>query len=135
MDCFIKKVGVLVKECKYANDDEHIVDSLNFGSSDPRVHAKLLQHDASPTLNKAIDIARTAEATVSQLADIRSPEPFSTQINALSSFDSINKHQTHPCGTKHDQTKRFLCPELNSECRKRHKLNHWERVCRSNEVN
>jgi hypothetical protein len=140
VDCFIKKVRVLIKECKYDNDDEHIVDALIFGSSDPRVQAKLLEHDASLTLNKAIDIARTAEATVLQLADIRSTESFSTQINALSSSDRISKHQTYPpricgsCGTKHDQTKRSLCPAFNSECRKCHKLNHWERVCRSSEV-
>ena len=116
------------------------LDALIFCPSDPRVQAKLLEHDASLTLNKAIDIARTAEATVSQLADIRSTEPFSTQINALSSSDSISKHQTHPsricgnCGTKHNQTKISLSPAFNSECRKCHKLNHWERVCCSNEV-
>ncbi|CAB3987576.1 Hypothetical predicted protein, partial [Paramuricea clavata] len=70
--------------------------ALIFGPSDPRVQAKLLEHDASLTLNKAIDIARTAKAIVSQLADIRSTEPFSTQINASSSPVSISKHQTHP---------------------------------------
>ena len=61
VDCFIKKVRVLVKECKYANDDEHIADALIFGSNDRRVQAKLLEYDASLTLNKAIDIARTAQ--------------------------------------------------------------------------
>ena len=78
VDCFIKKVRILVKECKNTNVDEHVIDIQIFGSSDPRVQAKLLEHDASLTLTKAIDIARTAESATSQLADIRNPEPLST---------------------------------------------------------
>ena len=102
VDCFIKKVRVLVKECKYTNIDEHIIDALIFGSSDPRVQAKLLEHDASLTLTKAIDIARTAEAAVSQLAVIRNAEPSSTRINILTSSGSNSKQQAHLpriCGT------------------------------------
>ena len=34
---FLKKVRILVKECKYTNSDEHIVDALIFGSNNPRV--------------------------------------------------------------------------------------------------
>ena len=83
----------------------------------------------------AIKIARTAEAAVSQLIDIRHAEP-STRINALTSSSNNSKNQAHPSRmcTKHDQTKISLRPAFNSECRKRHKLHHWERVCRSNEV-
>ena len=139
MNCFIKKVRILVKECKYTNVDEHVIDALIFGSSDPRVQAKLLEHDASLTLTKAVDIARTAEAAASQLADIRNPELPSTRINALTNSGNNSKYQIHSkvcgnCGTKHDQTKRSLCPAFNSECRKCRKLHHWERVCRSNEI-
>ena len=62
---------MLVQECHYTNVDEHIIDALIFGSSDPRVQSKLLEYDVTLTLNKTIDIARTAEATTSQLADIK----------------------------------------------------------------
>lgn len=83
----------------------------------------------------AIKIARTAEAAVSQLTDIRHAEP-STRIIALTSSGNNSKHQTHPSRlcTKHDQTKISLRPAFTSECRKCHKLHHWERVCHSNEV-
>ena len=37
VDCFVKKVRILVKEFKYTNVDEHVVDALIFGSSDLRV--------------------------------------------------------------------------------------------------
>ena len=70
---FLKKVRILVKECKYTNPDEHIIDAVIFGSANPRVQSKLLEHDAydTLTLDKAVNIARTQEATRSQLQDIR----------------------------------------------------------------
>lgn len=132
VDSFIKKVRILAKECKYTNIDEHIIDALIFGSSDSRVQAKLLEHDATLTLSKAIDIARTAEATTSQLADIRSKENYTTIISTLKHCDNNKQHfgkACGNCGTKHDQAKRSLCPAYNSECRKCYKLHHWERVC------
>ena len=106
VDCFIKKVRILVKECKYTNVDEHVIDALIFGSSDPRIQAKLLEHDASLTLTEAIDIARTAEAATSQLADIRNPEPLSRQIHALTNSGNNSKYQIHSkiCGHPVDLT-------------------------------
>ena len=108
VDSFIKKVRVLVKECQHTNVDEHIIDALISGSSDPRVQSKLLEYDATLTLNKAIDIARTAEATTSQLADIRNTDK---TINSLKhskpEIPSLAKPQLQVCrncGTKHDQS-------------------------------
>ena len=77
---FLKKVRVLVSESKYSNADEHLIDALIFGSNNPNVQAELLEQDSTLTLDKAIDIARTQEATSTQLADIRGP---SSSIHAL----------------------------------------------------
>ena len=54
VDSFLKKVRLLVNECEYTNPDEHIIDALIFGSNNPRVQSKLLEHDATLTLDKAI---------------------------------------------------------------------------------
>jgi len=70
-----------VKECKYTNPDEHIIDALIFGSNNPRVQSELLEHDDTLTLDKAINIARTQEATSNQLQDIRGIQ--TTTVNAL----------------------------------------------------
>lgn len=129
VDSFIEKVRILAEECKYKNIEEHIIDALIFGSSDSRVQARV--HD-SLTLNKAIDIARAVEDTTSQLADIRSNELHTTIINTLKNCDNKKQHfgkslkACSNCGTKHDQTKRSLCPAYNSECRRCHKLHHWK---------
>ena len=66
VDSFLKKVRILVTECKYTNPDEHIIDALIFGSNNPRVQSKLLEYDSTLTLNKAVSIARTQEATSNQ---------------------------------------------------------------------
>jgi len=70
-----------VKECKYTSPDEHIIDALIFGSNNPRVQSKLLEHDETLTLDKAINIARTQEATSNQLQEIRGSQ--TTMVNAL----------------------------------------------------
>ena len=126
---------MLVQECHYTNVDEHIIDALIFGSSDPRVQSKLLEYDVTLTLNKTIDIARTAEATTSQLADIKNTDETTNSLThskpEIPSFAKQQLQVCRNCGTKHDQSQRSLCPAFNSECRKCHKLHHWERVCRS----
>ena len=75
---------------------------------------KLLEYDSTLTLNKAFDIARTAEATTSQLADIRNTDK---AINSLKhskpeipSFAKPQSQVFRRSGTMHDQTQRFLCP-------------------------
>ncbi|EDO29491.1 predicted protein [Nematostella vectensis] len=89
--------------------------------TNPKVQSKLLEHDNSLTLDKAFDIARTAEATQAQLADIRAEHPV-TAVNAMkqSSTHKKTKTQSHStacgnCGTKHDMSARSLCPAYNCE--------------------
>ena len=141
IDSFLKKIRVLIKECKYTNEDEQIIDALIFGSANPRVQSKLLEHDSSLTLTKVIDIARTAEATQSQLNNIRAAEkPVSVNTLKHSKPQKHSPPQSHPqgkgqdcgnCGTRHSLSQRSLCPAYNSDCNFCHKKHHWERVCKS----
>ena len=139
VDSFLKKVRVLVNECKFANADEHIIDALIFGSKSAHVQSKLLKQDATLTLDKAIDIARTQEATNQQLQDIRG-NTSSTAIHALQKGKPSNPAKQVQsklcgnCGTQHDLSKKALCPAYGSECRACGKPNHWKKVCRSAKV-
>ena len=139
VDSFLKEVSILVKECKYTNSDEHIVDALIFGSNKPRVQSKLLEHDNTLTLDKAINIARIQEATSNQLQDIRGIQ--TTTVNALRQ----DPHTRQPpmqenqakdercgnCGNLQDLTRRSLCPAYGTKCEACGKYNHWKAVCRS----
>ena len=140
VDYFLKKVRILVKECKYPNPDEHIVD---FGSNNPRVQSKLLKHDDTLTLEKAINIARPQEATNNQLQDIRGIQ--TTTVNALrqgphTRQPSIQENQTKEercgnCGNLHDPTRRSVCPAYGTKCEACGKYNQWKAVCRSRRKN
>ena len=141
VDSFLKKARVLVKECKFTNPDEHIIDALIFGSSNKRVQSKLLEHDDSLTLDKAIDIARTQEATKHQLQDITGNT--TSQIHALRHGTTSAQNPAHKtpgqqarmcgnCGKHHDLSQRSLCPAYGTKCKACGKDNHWKQVCRSN---
>jgi len=126
VDSFLKKVRLLVNECEYTNPDEHIIDALIFGSNNPRVQSKLLEHDATLTLDKAINTARTQEATSNQLQDIRGSQD--TTINALRhggnmwelpAQDPQSSKETRcgNCGNFHDFSSQSLCPAYGTRCK------------------
>ena len=119
VDSYIKKVRVLMNECKYTTVDEHIIDALIFGSCRPRVQAKLLEYDATLTLNKAIDIARTEEATRAQLENIRNEDVLPIHAIRHRTYPEQPKTQTQSkqqpcgnCGTIHEKSRKQSCPCL-----------------------
>jgi len=69
VNSFLEKVRILVKECKYTSPDKHIIDALIFGSNNPRVQSKLLEHDETLTLDKAINIAKKLQVTSCRTSD------------------------------------------------------------------
>ena len=128
-----------MKECKFTNPDEHIIDALIFGSSNKCVQSKLLEHDDSLTLDKAIDIARTQEATKHQLQDITGNT--TSQIHALRHGTTSAQNPAHKtpgqqvcgnCGKHHDLSQRSLCLAYGTKCKACGRDNHWKQVCRSN---
>ncbi|XP_048583876.1 uncharacterized protein K02A2.6-like [Nematostella vectensis] len=140
VDSFIKKVRLLASECRYDNVDEHIIDALIFGSRRPRFQAKLLELDKTLTLAKAIDIARTEEATSAQLQDIRGTNTIPVHATTHKSPSSHPKTHSREnkqiqtcgnCGTSHNVTQKSLCPANGTKCSNCGKPNHWAKVCRS----
>ena len=66
-------------ECQFTNPDEHIIDALIFGSNWRRTQTKLLEKDATLTLDTTLDIASTEEVTSNQIKGIATDN--STQID------------------------------------------------------
>lgn len=46
VNSFVKKIRILVEECRFTNPDEHTIDALIFGSNSKRTQTKLLDKDA-----------------------------------------------------------------------------------------
>ena len=91
------------------------------------------------TLDKAINVARTQEATNNQLQHIRGIQ--TSTVNALrqgphTRQPAIQGNQTKEercgnCGNLHDLTRRSSCPAYGTECEACGKYNHWKAVGRS----
>lgn len=119
MDSFEKKIRILVEECRFASPDEHIIDARIFGSNSKYTQTKLLDKDATLTLDTPLDIARTEEVTSNQIKEI-SPDD-STRVDALK-HDLPNKPRgptirlCECCGTEHDISERSFCRDYGSKC-------------------
>ena len=71
VDAYMKTVRILARECKYTDTNEHMLDTLIFGTNSEHVQSKLIQRDETLSLDEAIDIARTEEATKQQLQSLK----------------------------------------------------------------
>ena len=139
VNSFLEKVRILVKECKHTNPDEHIIDALIFGSNNPHVQSKLLEHDDTLTLDEAINVARTQEATNNQLQDFRGSQvtavdalnygPYTGQPSAQG--NKAKDKRCGNCGNFHDLTRRSLSPAYRTRCEACSKFNHWKSGCPS----
>ncbi len=133
VDVFMKKARILVNECKYVDSSEQLIDALIFGTNSRDVQAKLLKKDETLTIDQALNIARTEEATKQQLKDIgvqkQDEGKDGKQIDAMKSKSSSRKCSR--CGKVHNFSPRSACPAHNSTCDNCGKPNHWAIVCRS----
>lgn len=61
VDLFLKKVWILVNECKFINFDEYIIDVFIFGLNNLCVQLKFFEYDVSLIFNKVVSIVRIQE--------------------------------------------------------------------------
>ena len=148
VDSYASRLRSLVNEGKYNNEDEHLIDALIFGVNSQKVQSRLLQEDDKLTFDKAIDIARSVEATREQMSHIRGEKTGDTNIDALRTSKTYknqrpqgrkNQSQTYKasqcqyCG-KNERHGRESCPAKNATCIACGKTGHWKRVCRSKDA-
>ena len=102
VDAYMKTVRILARECKYTDTNEHMLDTLIFGTNSDRVQSKLIQRDETLSLDEAIDIARTGEATKQQLQSLRAESNIHAMSNHRPQATSNPWHNAANYGTKHD---------------------------------
>ena len=123
------------RKCRFrdAETDERLIEQLIVGVRHGKVQEKLLCRDETLTLDAAMEIARTHEATLANM------QQFAGGANSISHVsrsrrtrDSSGRRQVPnscgKCGSRHAPTER--CPAEGSTCNACGKLNHWQRVCR-----
>jgi len=89
-DFFAPRINALTYLLTYSADqiDEHLIDTLIFGCVSETVKSKLLQKDENLTLDEALDIARTEEATRAQLQNLKEKK--------LTHTDAVQVRPQHP---------------------------------------
>ena len=89
VDNFVAKIKNIAAKCKFRDSKEvedRILDQLIWGSNNPEVQKSLIGRDEKLSLNNAIDIARSNEATKRQMNSL-----LSQNIGQSQRFDSINR--------------------------------------------
>ena len=151
-DDFICKCRNLAAKCKFSDATEvetRLMEQLIVGTRFKAVQEKLLEKgDSLSSLDAALDVARTHEATVSQMAELSHAVGGSSQPNAhVDVVQSQSHSQPHPsnrskvsssqlgvttkcqfCGKEaHD---RSVCPARAVTCHFCKKVGHFQKVCR-----
>ena len=73
VDVFVKRLRTILAECKYQKEQQevHLLDAMIFGIKLKKVQSQLLQHDETLTVDQALMLARTEEATRQQIEELR----------------------------------------------------------------
>ena len=142
-DDFVTNLKSIAAKCKFRDDKEmqdRIVDQLIWGSAYKDVHKVLIGRDETLSLNAAIDVARSHEATTNQLKSLQekahipqsaTQEVSINEIKPKESGRNQRQKKCYNCGRVHPFKPKTNCPAYGSTCNKCGKDNHWKSVCGS----
>ena len=138
IDDFLSRCRNQATKCKFRDtteSEERLIEQIIIGTKHKKIQERLLSKGDSLTLDEAIDVCRTYEATLVQLDQLHAEK--GKHIHAVRGNNinrgarGDNKSKKCPnCGGEHAKS-RDQCPAHGSECKKCGKANHWARVCRS----
>ena len=139
IDDFISRARNMAMRCKFADEGElqlRIVEQLIIGTRHAYVQERLLElGDGLTSLDSALDVARTYEATQLQMAQLSE-----TQLPHTSASDSLALIQRSKQRFVKDKSCWFCgkaahpreqCPAKNSTCHLCGKVGHFKEVCQS----
>lgn len=128
-DDFITRCKVQARKCKYTAEalDEKLIEQLILGTRHKKVQKSLLGKDEKLTLDAALDIARTHEATEMQLEKLTNAGNVNVNyVGKQRPSTNVKFPQCDKCGLNHKEGE---CPAKGTKCNNCGKPNHWKRVC------
>ena len=146
IDSFVTDLRILAADCEYGDLKESLIrDRIIVGTNDARCQEKLLQ-ETDITLEKALEIARSFEASKQHMSDLGARPVQVSAINhkkkgaTTNKFDKKQKQQSSAqastsapkcqnCGNNHPDTT-DSCPARGKICSYCKKRNHFVRMCR-----
>ena len=133
VDEYMTRCKLQAKKCNFRDaieTDERLIEQLTVGIKHARIQEKLPSHDATLTLDGAMDMARTFEATMTDMKQFNGE----TTINQINNKRyTMQQHRSCKyCGGNHP-IGRDRCPAYGSQCAKCGRRNHWKIVCSASE--
>ena len=123
---YITDLRMKAQTCQFQDlKDGLICDRVVCGITCDKTRSRLLK-ELDLTLQKAIDICRANEATLTQM------QSFATNIHSEpADIHGVRKDKQacDQCGNWH--TRQLMCPAFGVECRKCGRKNHFAKVCRT----
>jgi hypothetical protein len=143
IDQFVKRIRILVDQCKYTETDCQILDTIIFGINDSHAKSLLLKKDDKLTVQQAIEIIRIEETTKKQVdkmstatADVHAVKFKGKNAKKSQNSSSGAKQKSRPrkpkcesCGLFHGEDS--TCPAIGTTCDECGKPNHWRPMCKS----
>lgn len=126
IDEFIAKCKIQALKCRFTEEvlNERLIEQTILGTRYKKVQEILLGKDEALTLDGALDVARTHEATESNMKTLNE----SLNVDAFGQKPNQSKGQPcHSCGLTHLPRN---CPAYGTKCRSCGNMNHWQKVCR-----
>lgn len=128
IDDFMTRCRNQATKCKFRDVtevEERLIEQLIIGSKHKKVQERLLSKGDSLTLDEAMDVCRTYEATLTQMGQLDSG-----QTKEIHNIGKVNKpKKCGNCGGEHLIKSKNKCPAYGTECKICGKANHWARVC------
>ncbi len=134
VDEYITRCIEHANKCKFRSAEEQndrLIDQLIYGTTSSEVQRQLISKDDKLTLDEAVSIAKTHEATKHHMEEMRA-------ITGTAKLDAIRRQKKETphsskkpckrCGGIHPN-KREACPAFGEKCKKCGKKNHWAQVC------
>ena len=87
-DKWLKEVRVIAKDCEFGDEEDMIRDKIVYGVFDKKVQERMLRK-SDLTLKDATDMCRAAEASQTQLVEIRKQEQLAVNEMGASGIDSM----------------------------------------------
>ena len=135
IDQFINELKTRAKSCELGDQhDSMISDRIVFGVSDTRLKERLLRESSDLTLEKAASLCRAAEASKTQLKELRTSEKKPVYVLKLKpkpkhSVNTSRQQQQfncRKCGTKHLPRS---CPAFGRLCLICKGKHHYAKMC------
>lgn len=127
---FLSRLRQTAKQCEYGRTVEEtiVLDLFIFGIYLQSAQKSLIREGSDLTIEKALGIVETEEATCKQMEALRTTAVEDSSTLAVRARQPSGPTTCGNCGTKHHQ---YKCPAKGKYCLKCNKKGHFAKVCHS----